>query len=490
MESRSGFVSKGRTIAAMLSLLLLASSGVGTAAAPAAGGRPAMDKIHPSLVAASEKRPGDRVDVLVTLTPGSAEKFTAIPGAEVKAEHAFINTKKVSVPLQALPGLQHNPNVQWVSPDSQLRLNALSASELKTIYNQVANTPAAWSLGRTGQGVTVAVLDSGIGRTGDISGWYLKTNPNGSDPYDYFGHGTHVAGVINGVSARDYQGAAPGAKILSIKVSDDHGAGTASDLISGLEWVYNNGKSLNVRVVNVSVQAGTPESYMTSPVAAAVEKLWFAGYVVVVASGNQGAVPEAAWYPPSNDPYVISVGAVDDNGTISTADDTLAAFSSRGISQDGHYRPEIVAPGRRIVSVLAPGSSWVTTFPDRIVDTNYIRMSGTSFAAPVVAGAAAILLEDSPNLNPDQVKWALLNGARTYGGQPDSAKLVDVGAALALVKRGPIGYANRGLTPNNYNVRSTSSTFSNIYWDQIYWDQIYWDQIYWDQIYWDQSVVD
>lgn len=488
MAVKEGLKARGKVAAALVAALLLVAPVVNAAGA---GGKPAMDKLHPSLAAMIEKRPGDRVDVLVTLTPGAAADSVAnLPGAEVKRDFPFIGTKQISVPVQALPGLQRNPNVQWVSPDSQLRLTMLGTEQLKTIYNQISGTPAAWNQGLTGRGVTVAVLDSGITPTGDTSGYYLRVNPNGSDPYDYFGHGSHVAGVVSGSSVKGYQGVAPGAKIFSVKVSDDKGAGTASDLIQGLEWIYNNGKTYGVKVVNLSVQSGHAESYKTSPVAAAVEKLWFAGFVVVVASGNQGDVKDAAWYPPSNDPFVISVGATDDMGTIATTDDVLATFSSRGLSQDFIFRPDIVAPGRRIVSVLAPGSSWVTTFPDRIVEPGYIRMSGTSFSAPMVAGAAALLLEKHPNLTPDQVKWALVTGGRRFGGQTDSAKLLDIGAALALLGQNRIGSANRGLTVNNYISSATGTTFSDIYWDQIYWDQIYWDQIYWDQIYWDQMSVD
>lgn len=448
-----------------------------------------MDKLHPALVATYNKRLQGRVDVVVTLTPGSAGRIADLPGAEVKREFTFINSHHLSVPVQALPALQRNPNVLWVSPDSDLKFTAVGADQLKTIYNQIANAPAAWSAGHTGSGVTVAVLDSGIAKTPDIAGNYLRINIHGTDSYDHFGHGTHVAGVINGAGNRGYQGVAPGARVVSLKVSDDRGAGTASDLIKGLEWVYLYGKSHGVRVVNLSVQSGHPESYKTSPVAAAVEKLWFSGFVVVAASGNQGADPSAAWYPPGNDPIIITVGAVDDNGTISTDDDTLAAFSSRGLSQDGFYRPDIVAPGRRIVSVLAPDSAWVTSFPDRIVDDGYIRMSGTSFAAPMVAGAAAILLEQNPGLTPDQIKWALTTSARPYGGMRDKARLVDVGGSLELVQRSQVGIANQGIAPNVYNAAGASrisSVWDQIYWDQIYWDQIYWDQIYWDQIYWDQ----
>jgi serine protease AprX len=340
---------------------------------------------------------------------------------------------------------------------------------------------------------SVAVLDSGVnaahpdlkaardsGRLIDV-----KINPKALGGSDGHGHGTHVIGLVNGrdLSGR-YIGAAPDARVLSIKIADDTGAATESDLIKGLQWVNSNRAAYNIRVVNLSVNAAVPQSYKTSPTAAAVETLWLNNVVVVVASGNKGTqLSNQTWYAPANDPFVITVGALDDNLTVGPSDDSLAPFSSRGLTQDGVYKPEILAPGRKIVAPLANKSATLALqFPDRIVNSNYIRLSGTSMAAPVVAGAVALLLEKYPSLTANQVKWLLQQTANAYPSKMDSAGVIDLVEALQIAATGNVGLANQGLVLNGA-VSTTGGTTSTTtaYWDSAYWDQAYWDQAYWDQ---------
>jgi serine protease AprX len=281
---------------------------------------------------------------------------------------------------------------------------------------------------------------------------------------------------------------APKASSLTVKIADQNGMARESDLVRGLQWVYDQRSDQRIRVVNLSMTAATPSSYKTSPLAAAVEQLWLNGVVVVVAAGNRGGVADAMHYAPANDPFVITIGALDHNGTVDTRDDSLATFSGRGTTLDGHAKPEIVAPGRKIVAPLAAGSTLAGQFPERIVDREYIRLSGTSMAAPVVAGVAALLLERYPSLTPNQVKWLLTQTANPYPGKADGAGVVDPVEALQLAAKGSVGQANQGLTPNSRLDSTTNSVVGGqAYWDQAYWDSAYWDQAYWDQAYWNSA---
>jgi serine protease AprX len=238
---------------------------------------------------------------------------------------------------------------------------------------------------------------------------------------------------------------APEARVISVKVSDDAGNASESDLIRGLTWVYNNRAAYGIRVVNLSAHALTPSSYLMSPVDAAVEQLWQAGVVVVAAAGNDGTAHDAVWHAPGNDPFAITVGALDDNQTATQSDDTLAFFSSRGQTMEFINKPDVVAPGRKIVAPLASRNATLAQlFPDRITaDGAHIRLSGTSMATPVTAGTVALLLQRYPNLTPDQVKWVLMHSTHSYNGQPDGAGAIDALKALQ-VAGGPVGLANQG----------------------------------------------
>jgi serine protease AprX len=281
------------------------------------------------------------------------------------------------------------------------------------------------------------------------------TNPYATDANDGYGHGTHVAGIIAGNSSNrvtsstlygDYIGIAPEANLISVKADDGKGNATVLDVIHGLQFVIDHKLDYNIRVVNLSLESAQAESYTTDPLDAAVEAAWFNGIVVVTAAGNRGTAADAVSYAPGNDPYAISVGAFDDLQTSGAVDDVLATFSSRGATQDGFPKPDIYAVGVSIVSDLAPGSAFSTMCSSCIVSGEYIRASGTSMSAPMVSGIVALLLQQHPQLTPDQVKAALIEYQRTLPGAIPAAsiaKLLAAGAALANVAP-----ANQGLTPN------------------------------------------
>jgi serine protease AprX len=361
--------------------------------------------------------------------------------------------------------------------------------------------PAVWNSATapaTGRGVTVAVLDTGVnvGHPDFAHGGLRAVNVNrqARDAADPHGHGTHVIGTIKGRDASGrYLGIAPDARVISVKIADDAGVARESDLLRGLQWVYNQRLAENIRVVSLSVSAGVPTSYRTSPTAAAVEQLWRGGIVVVAASGNRGDALDATWQAPGNDPYVVTVGCLDDDGTAAGSDDALCSFSSRGTTPDGYAKPDVVAPGRRIVSTLAASDATVAQlYPDRVTDREYIRLSGTSMSTPVVSGVVALLLERYPALTPNQVKWLLTSTAKPYPGRPDQAGLVFAPAVLSRAALGNVGSANQGLTPSLGltllgSLLNGGLLWGSAYWDSAYWDSAYWDSAYWDSAYWDSA---
>src|SRR5215210_4522806 len=231
--------------------------------------------------------------------------------------------------------LGRRDDVRVVSLDGRVAPQAIRASDIRTAYPFSTGAVDAWNRDEpaTGKGVGVAVIDTGI--AGDQADFRVSAsngesrvvasavvNPGATTAGDPYGHGTHVAGILSGNSWNRgsgdplrgrYVGVAPDASLISVKASDDAGDATVLDVIYGLQFVVDYKDELNIRVVNLSLESTEPQSYKTDPLDAAVESAWFHGVVVVAAAGNHGATAEAANYAPGNDPYVISVGAVDDH---------------------------------------------------------------------------------------------------------------------------------------------------------------------------------
>lgn len=363
-----------------------------------------------------------------------------------------VGGESVTVPAATVDKLAAQSGVSYVAIDrpvvpTDTGTASVSADALATLFPSVDGAVSAWAGGFTGAGVGIAIVDSGVTPRADFGTRLVQVQlpaQDGTKLDDGVGHGSFVAGVAAGASPNGkYLGVAPGATVYAVNVAKADGVYT-SDVIAGLRWVLQHAKQSNIRIVNLSLSQTSPSQYTASTLDAAVEQLWKAGIVVVVSSGNLGA--DSMLYAPGNDPFAITVGASDTNDTATTADDTLTAWSSYGTTQSGAVKPELVAPGRHIVSTVPGGSSLAQQAPAANVVENgpagtYLRMNGTSFSAPQVAGAVALLLQQKPSLTPDQVKWILSQSARPLAGS--TAGALDLAAAAGLLATP--GAANQGI---------------------------------------------
>ena len=359
-----------------------------------------------------------------------------------------------------------------------------------------------------GMGVTVAIVDSGIAPNADLrtnvdsESVIARVNFVGSSGLvdDYNGHGSHIAGIIAGNGGRSrntFMGVAPKAKLIDVKVLDDQGRGTTSAVVSGLQWINDNRVNYNIKVLNMSLNSAVMESYNTNPLNAALEILWFNKVISVVSAGNTSTTQ---MYPPANDPFVITVGAVDDKGTVAITDDTVATFSSYGTTVDGFAKPDLVAPGRNIISVLASDDcNLVLQYGSYAITLNGVRffkMSGTSMASAVVAGAVALLLQDEPNLNPDQVKYRLKATASTawagYTAAKAGAGYLDIFAAVNGTTTQTANTGTRasaalfsGSQPPVWgSVNWSSVNWSSVNWSSVNWSSVNWSSVNWSSVDW------
>jgi serine protease AprX len=356
---------------------------------------------------------------------------------------------------------------------------------------------------------TVAVIDSGIDNTHpDIAGQviasatFVSSGINTLDG-DGRGHGTFVAGLLAG-SADGHAGAAPGAKLVSVDVLNDAGTGKLSDVIAGAQWVLDHKDQYGIRVANFSLNAGSGSSFRWDPLDKAVEKLWFNGVVVVVAAGNYGTgtIASRVKYAPANDPFVITVGASDTNGTVLPVDDFAAPWSAWGFTYDGFAKPDIAAPGRVMDGPVPAGSGLITLHPERATTLGHMWLSGTSMAAPVVSGAAATLLAQHPLWTADQVKGALLATASlplgvTAGGSLGRGVLQAAAAGVADGLANPNAALNQFVTVDPITgVRSfdqatwAAAALANPAWGAASWDSASWDSASWASASWDSASWD
>jgi serine protease AprX len=395
-------------------------------------------------------------ETVIVSSSGPLSPVTAVAEVlgTVLTQFQIIDGVEASIPtalqpvLAALPGITVTPDVS-VSVQSTVESTGPHTPSDEFLQQTGATQLAAG--GDIGQGVTVAVIDTGIDNLPDFAGRLIGgvdlTGENNPFQDDY-GHGTFVAGLIAGDGASSggqYEGEAPGANLVSIKVAGANGTTDLVRLILGLQWAVANRLTYNIRVLNMSLGFRPFESTAVNPLDQAVEAAWNSGIAVVVSAGNAGP-SNGTILSPGDDPLVITVGALDDLAQPAVADDEMTNFSSAGpTSLDGWVKPDLVTSGRSVVSLAAPGSTVYDDYPSaRIGPGNFVG-SGTSFSSAITSGAAALVLAANPALTPDELKARLLG---TTSPGPVGNPFVDGHGALnayAAATAGPMNLSQSAL---------------------------------------------
>jgi len=356
---------------------------------------------------------------------------------------------------------------------------------------------------------SIAFVDSGIEASRpDFGGRVLAqvnmtSLPNNS-PADGNGHGTLVAGLAAG-SAPGYTGADPTAGIVALDVMDDRGMANTSDVIAAAQWILRYQKQYNIRVANFSLHAAAPTSFRWDPLDKAIEKLWFSGVVVVTAAGNQAQAgkPAPMAYAPANDPFAITVGALDLHNSTSPDRADVAPWSAWGYTLDGFAKPELSAPGRAITGPVPAGSTLTTEKPKQVLRTaggTYMTLSGTSLSAPIVSGIAAALLTVRPNLTPDQVKGALMLKAQPLRKVRNNAggvgEVYAPGAALVSSPPNPNRALDAFLVKDAeddgmvfddvswLDAANASRSWDAVSWLDVSWSDAAWSAVSWSDVSW------
>lgn len=377
------------------------------------------------------------VDVIVQYNEApdaKSDKTLLKHGGEIKRELNAINARQARITVQSIRKLEKDDNILYISLDRAVE------PELEFAAPAIGAT-MAHDYGYTGEGVGIAVIDSGVA---EMSAVWEQTIYHesfaGFARFDEYGHGTHVAGILgghwnerngwssSGPGERVMDGIAPKAHIISLKVLDREGRGTDSNVVAAINRAIELKDEFNIRIINLSIGRPVFESHKKDPLCQAVKAAHKAGILVVAAAGNlgrddlEGTKGYGTIVSPGNSPFALTVGAMNDMGTETRADDRIASYSSKGPTAIDHFvKPDIVAPGNKIHSALAPFSHLVTSHAGNIQTPSFISsqnyqyfvLNGTSMAAPMVSGAAALLLEKDPKLNPNKVKAILMGTAST-----------------------------------------------------------------------------
>lgn len=334
--------------------------------------------------------------------------------AKIKYKLDIIKAYALEISCKCVEKLAILPQVDFIADDA-------TSTTLMDVARPAVGGDKAEQYGLTGKEIGIAVLDTGVYPHADLA---LNKNRiiafkdfvNEKEfPYDDNGHGTHVAGTAAGngyMSKGQYQGMAPEANIIGVKVMDKNGSGNTSDIVAGMQWILENKHRYNIRIASLSLGSDPDLLEREDPLVKGVEALWNAGIVVVAAAGNEGPKQKTI-NSPGISRRIITVGATDDHKTIDITDDTIADFSSRGPTKERVEKPDIVAPGLNIQSLAADRQfvpeDKVTRYKFKKMKKPYTGKSGTSMATPIVSGTIALLLEKEPKLIPDEVKVRLLS---------------------------------------------------------------------------------
>ena len=502
---------------------------------------------------------GPLASYLVRTQPGALAGVVAAlhaTGVQVTRSVPSVNIVVVRASAAQAAAIGAAAQVAEVTPDVAVQLQGADydpSTDANSMINvdRLVKADRAWASGATGEGIDVAVIDSGVtpvaGLAADgqvLNGPDLsfESQSDNTRYLDTFGHGTFMAGLIAGHddavgdpnATSSYQGVAPGARIVSVKVADSHGRTDVSQVIAAIDWVVQHAHDpgMNIRVLNLSFGTDSKQSYLVDPLAYAAEVAWRSGIVVVVSSGNK---PSDQLSDPSVDPYLIAVGALDTANTVTKTDDSVALFTALGSSKRSI---DLVTPGVHVQGLRVPGSYIDLRFgTSGRLGTRFFRGSGTSESAAIASGVVALLLDARPTLTPDQVKRVLTStgypptigntyGAEVpnvykamYSGWPGAANsqhfTVSTGTGTLEGSRGTAHVTRQGgaalageldIFGNPVNTSALAkaeaarsswnggswngATWAGASWDGASWDGASWDGASWDGASWDGASWD
>jgi len=416
-------------LSAALAVAAIVAAGVG--ATPATGVEPSRATPSSAVVDPGIPTTGSApVEVIVQgrrgVTWTALQDAVTAAGGQVVARLPIVDGATVRLAADQVEVLASQAGVAAITLDREVTFEELTYDESGTAsaFVGASRAGAAWRAGHLGQGIGVAVLDSGVSEMPDLRGRIVH-GPDLSGEgklVDTYGHGTVMAGIIagNGTdsagrSGGAYTGIAPRAHVVAVKAAGANGAADVTTLLQGMHWVAAYQQQFNIRVLNLSWGTASTQDPAVDPLNHAVQRLWKQGIVVVVAAGNSGPTAGTIMKP-ADDPLVISVGAFNDNGTAALSDDEGVSWTSQGPTRNGLAKPDVIASGRRVVAQRSYGSTVEKENGKALLAPSYVRGSGSSQAAAVTSGAAAVLLSARPDLTPDQVKALLTRTADPIAG--------------------------------------------------------------------------
>ncbi|HSB38226.1 MAG TPA: S8 family serine peptidase [Gaiellaceae bacterium] len=534
----------GRNQSVRRGLLVLLALALAAPLAASAGGRHGhswkASYLAPSLERAATQTPDATLPVIVQSSGGAGDAASALSDFSASTRKLpIVGAAAGEVVARDLPTLAQEPNLV-ITPDQSMVFDAgpgkpkpykpgknphqTGPFSSDQVWPAAVGVDQIWPHlpgpnDRVEEGMpTIAFVDTGIEASRSDFGNRVLADVNlttlpGNSPGDGRGHGTIVAGIAAG-SAPGHAGAAPAAGIVSLDVMDDQGMARTSDVIAAAQWILKNRKTYDIRVANFSLHSASASSFRWDPLDKAVEKLWLSGVVVVAASGNQGqgGQPTPMAYAPGNDPFAITVGALDLHGSTVPERADVPPWSAWGYTLDGFAKPELSAPGRAIVGPVPADSTLAAERPGQLLSTpegTYMTLSGTSLSAPIVAGIAADLLTLRPGLTPDQVKGALMHEARnlpkvrTLAAGVGEAYAPDA-AALALPPNpnlaldgflipdpagdgqvfDDVSWLDAAKASASWDAVSWLEGWADVSWSNVSWSDVSWSDVSWADVSW------
>jgi serine protease AprX len=523
-ESRSnalwGSGKRGMITLALAAMLVVPVAGSASSGSSSPGGDSAI--VPNSLLVKAAANPLQMFDVIVQGDKKSSSSDVAneVRQGNGKGMREFMSVTGVQASISGkdLLKLARNSHITAITPnvavntteyqDSTMWLDSTDMSLLQNAFD-----PSTGEItGPAPQAPAIAIVDSGVQARSDFGSRLVASVKMCSlctdNLGDAEGHGTMVAGVAAG--SGQYAGGAQNAPLVSIRTANADGESRTTDVIAAADWILQHAKQYNIRVANFSLAGASDTSIRVDPLDKAVEALWLKGIVVVAAAGNHGqGGPVSMSYAPGNDPFVITVGATDQNGTSDPSDDTIPSWSAHGTTMDGFSKPDLSAPGRYMIAPAPMDGKIAKTVPARIVAPGYMWMSGTSFAAPVVSAAAAQILARHPGFTPDQVKGALMLAANYLPGASGNAGGVgEIDGAIAstidnppnpnvglyqFVSTNPLTGARtfNGASWAAYLMSGASwaqASWAEASWAEASWNAASWAEASWNEASWSESV--